>query len=66
MQAEDRAENATAHLEEILQKTRNNWMPLWLEEHYQKVCIVVSPVILPTMPSICEVIVHHFCACMHL
>lgn len=37
MQAEDKAENATARLEELLHRTRKNWLPLWLEEHYQKV-----------------------------
>lgn len=42
MQAEDKAENATARLEEILHKTRSNWLPLWLEEHYQKVWIAQS------------------------
>ncbi|BDA48778.1 probable Laminin-like protein epi-1 at N-terminal half [Coccomyxa sp. Obi] len=41
--AEDKAENATARLEEILHKTRNNWLPLWLEEHYQKGSESVRP-----------------------
>lgn len=37
VQAELQAENATARLEELLHRTSTAWLPLWLEEHYQKV-----------------------------
>lgn len=37
LQAESKAEDAAARLEELLQKATKNWLPLWLEEHYNKV-----------------------------
>lgn len=37
VQAELQAENASARLEELLHRTTTAWLPLWLEEHYQKV-----------------------------
>jgi hypothetical protein len=36
VQAKSKAEHAAARLEELLHKASKNWLPLWLEEHYNK------------------------------
>ena len=36
MQAEAKAADAAARLEELLSRTTQAWLPLWLEEHYNK------------------------------
>lgn len=35
-QAEKRATIAAARLDELLHRTTKNWLPLWMEEHYNK------------------------------
>ena len=35
-QAETKAAEAAARLEELLHRTTKAWLPLWLEEHYNK------------------------------
>ena len=36
VQAEAKAADAAARLEELLSRTTQAWLPLWLEEHYKK------------------------------
>jgi hypothetical protein len=37
VQAESKAADAAERLQQLLHKTRESWLPLWLEEHYNKV-----------------------------